>query len=136
MKNDESYTIYQTIERKFQSGEIFSFKKSDLEECALLLSKPRAGEHFSSSNFQEIKDLIRMQLVLKVSEEANQEAKRHSYIALAISLIALLVATISTATTIWSLVNPTAVQVYSVKDKPVITNEISGQEQHLNKNKR
>lgn len=124
MKKDEGYTIYQTIEKKYHSGEIFSLSRSELEECALLLGKPRSGDHFSTSNFQEIKDLIRMQLVLKVSEEANNEAKKHSLIALAISVLALMVAIVSTVTTIWSLANPTAVQVYSLKEKPVITSEI------------
>ena len=119
----DGYTIYQRIQNDIKSGNIFSKPRSILEEYVAALSKAHANSHFGVSEFPGTCETVRMALAIKISEDANSQAKRESRIALFVSLFALVVGIATLLLTFWSTIFPKPMQVYSTQNKPVIISE-------------
>lgn len=111
--------IHMQIQQSINSGTVFSLPRSKLEEFVAFLSRPRIFEHFSASEFPATCETVRMALAMRVSEDANEQAKRESRIALNVSSAALAVGLVSAGAALWPIVTQSPTQVYSLQTKPV-----------------
>jgi hypothetical protein len=114
-----SNSKYSEIKQAINNGSIFSLPRSKLELYVAELSRSQAFSHFGASEFPRICETVRMALSIKVSEDANLQAKRESRIALFVSFTALVVGIVSACAALWPLIFPKAVQVYSTQSNPV-----------------
>lgn len=115
----EALPVHMQIQQSINSGTVFSLPRSKLEEFVAFLSRPRVFEHFSASEFPATCETVRMALSIRVSEDANGQAKRESRIALIVSSAALAVGLVSAGAGLWPLAFPLATQVYSLQTMPV-----------------
>lgn len=111
--------VHMQIQQSINSGSVFSMPRSKLEEFVAFLSRPRVFEHFSASEFPATCETVRMALSIRVSEDANAQAKRESRIAIIVSSAALVVGLVSAGAALWPIVNPKPTEVYSLQTNPV-----------------
>lgn len=116
-------SIYSEIQQAINDGSVFSLPRARIEQYIAALSRSQAFSHFGASGFPRICETIRLALSIKVSEDANLQAKRESRIALWVSFTALLVGIVSAFAALWPIIFPSAIQVYSTKSKPVYVAE-------------
>ena len=101
-------------------GDLSACTKAELETFATMLSRPRAIERVAgTSNFDAACNMIRTMLVVRMSEEQNEQAKQESRLALIISCIALVMATIQVIVGLWPLVYSSPIQVEASKALPI-----------------
>ena len=77
--------------------------KTALERFAVMLSRPRAYEHFGATSFPQICETVRILILVRISEEANKEASRISRIALYISIVTLIASLVQAVAAIGQL---------------------------------
>ena len=87
---------YTNLSREFANGDISKASKSELERFAVMMSRPEAYRHFGAHSFGENCETVRLLILVRISEEANQEASRTSTIALRIALCALVISLVQT----------------------------------------
>lgn len=87
---------YHNLSTTFAGGDISKATKSELERFAVMLSRPQAYIHFGQASFPQICETVRLLTLVRISEEANQEASRTSTIALRIALCALVISLVQT----------------------------------------
>ena len=114
---------YLALNHLFAGGDISSSSKKELERFSVMLSRPNAFTHFGAASFPQICETVRTLLIVRMSEEQNQQAKRESRLALIISCIALLMATIQAIVGLWPLVRPSPIQVEASKGLPIYAPE-------------
>jgi hypothetical protein len=113
--------VYLEIRESINSGTVFSLPRERLEQFVAALSEASAFTHFSAPEFPGTCETIRMALSMRVSEDANLQAKRESRIALIVSSAALGVGLVAAISASWPLVFPSPTQVYATPQKPVHT---------------
>ena len=86
---------------------------AELERFAVMLSRPRAFEHFGNSSFPQICETVHTLILVRMSQESNVQASKESRLALIISCIALLAGLVQTVLSIWQLFTPSATLVYA-----------------------
>lgn len=111
-------TDYVNLSNLFAGGDISKVSKAELERFAVMLSRPKAFEHFGASSFPQICETVRTLILVRISEEANREASRISTIALYISIVALAASLIQASAAIWQLAFPSPTQVYTPTTVP------------------
>ncbi len=111
--------MYIEIQQSINSGAVFSLPRKTLEQYVAALSMSQAFTHFSASEFPGTCETVRMALAMRVSEDANEQAKTESRIALKVSSAALAVGLVSAIAALWPLVVQSPMQVYSLQTKPV-----------------
>ena len=114
---------YVALTHVFAGGDITACSKTELERFAAMLSRPNAFIHFGASSFPQVCETVRTLLIVRMSEEQNQQARRESRLALIISCIALLMATIQAIVGLWPLVRPSPIQVEASKALPIYAPE-------------
>lgn len=72
-----------------RKGDITKSPKADLERYAAMVCSRAARGHRSSLEFMQLSDTIRTLLIVRMSEQANEEATRISKVALWIAMAAL-----------------------------------------------
>ena len=110
---------YLELSRLFGGGDISTCSKRSLERFAVMLSRPNAFTHFGAASFPQICETVRTLLVVRMSEEQNEQAKRESRLALIIACIALLAGIVQAVASIWPLVFPLPTLVQSDKPLPI-----------------
>ena len=110
---------YLELNHLFGGGDISTRPKHDLERFAVMLSRPNAFTHFGAAGFPQICETVRTLLIVRMSEEQNEQAKRESRLALIISCIALLMATIQVSLGLWPLVRSSPTLVEASKALPI-----------------
>jgi hypothetical protein len=93
---------YVRLNNLFSGGDISKASKRDLERFAVMLSRPRAYEHFGASSFAQVCETVRNLLIVRMSEEANREATRISQIALLVAMTAFGCAAVQLLLGVWS----------------------------------
>lgn len=111
--------VYLEIQQSINSGTVFSLPRKKLEQFVSALSRANAFAHFGASEFPGTCETVRMALSMRVSEDANLQAKKESRIALIVSLAALVVGLASAIAEIWPLAFPTSTQAYATLQKPL-----------------
>ena len=94
-------------------GDLSACTKAELETFATMLSRPRAIERVAgTSNFDAACSMIRTMLVVRMSEEQNEQAKRESRLALIIAVVALLAGIVQAVLSVvqWASNKPTQVE--------------------------
>jgi hypothetical protein len=94
---------YLDLDHLVSGGDISKASKVELERFAVMLSRPKAFTHFDRS-FPQICETVRTLLIVRMSEQANEQATRISKIALWIAGTALVVALLQAALSAWVLV--------------------------------
>ena len=94
---------YVALDQLFSGGDITKASKTALERFAVMLSRPRAYEHFGATSFPQICETVRILILVRISEEANKEASRISRIALYISIVALIASLVQAVAAIGQL---------------------------------
>lgn len=94
---------YLSMQHVFAGGDVSACSKSELERFATMLSRPDAYTYFGASSFIQVCETVRTLLIVRMSEEQNQQAKRESRAALCISLIALVVVIAQLVVAVWPL---------------------------------
>lgn len=112
-------SVYLEIRRSINTGAVFSLPREKLEQFVAALSMTNAYAHFSAPEFPGTCETVRMALSMKVSEDANLQAKRESRIALIVSSAALAVGIVSAFAALWPLAFPSPTQVYATPQNPV-----------------
>lgn len=92
---------YVHLSHVFAGGDISKASKSELERFAVILSRPHAYSHFTSAGFPQMCETVRTLILVRISEEANQEASKISRIALYISIAALVATVVQAVVAIW-----------------------------------
>lgn len=91
---------YINLWNVFSGGDISTASKSKLERYAVMLSRPHASDQFGK-NFPQVCETVRLLILVRISEEANDEAKRMSKAALIIALAALGVSALQVILSFW-----------------------------------
>ena len=73
----------------FSGGDISACTKVELERFAVMLSRPKAFTQFPAPSFPQLCETVRTLLLVRMSEEQNEQAKRESRLALIIASVAL-----------------------------------------------
>ena len=108
------------LDNLFTGGDLSACTKSELERFAVMLTRPRANERVGgTSNFAPACAAVQTLLLVRMSEEQNEQAKRESRLALIISCIALLMATIQAIVGLWPLVRSSPTLVEANKALPI-----------------
>ncbi|MBI5671956.1 MAG: hypothetical protein HZC50_01525 [Nitrospirae bacterium] len=84
-----THADYVELEHVFAGGDISKATKAELERFAVMLSRPNAYTQFGVSSFLQACETVRTLLIVRMSEEANDEATQISKIALYIAMAAL-----------------------------------------------
>lgn len=100
---DFTINDYRELHRLLSDGDITKSTKTELERFAVMLSRPDAHVKFGWTSFPQVCETVRTLLIVRMSEEANNEATRISTIALWIAGAALLVALVQAASSLWPL---------------------------------
>lgn len=95
---------YRELHRLLSDGDITKSTKAELGRFAVMLSRPDAHVKFGWTSFPQVCETVRTLLIVRMSEEANQEATRKSTIALWIAIAALVCSVIQAASSLWPLV--------------------------------
>ena len=102
-------------------GDLSACTKAELEKFATMLSRPRAIERVAgTSNFDAACSMIRTMLVVRMSEDQNEQAKRESRIALIISVVALLASIVQAAVGIYQIQLDKPTMVKASEPLPVV----------------
>ncbi|UCV00699.1 hypothetical protein [Acidovorax radicis] len=103
---------YLELSHLFGGGDISRSSKKELERFAVMLSRPNAFTHFGAASFPQICETVRTLLIVRMSEEQNQQAKRESRLALVIAVVALLAGIVQAVVSVdqWALNKPTQVE--------------------------
>ncbi|MBU2213726.1 MAG: hypothetical protein ABII13_05215 [Patescibacteria group bacterium] len=103
---------YSSLNLLFSGGDISSCTKEELERFAVMLSRPRAFEHFGASSFPQICETVRTLILVRMSEEQNVQAKKESRLALIIACVALLAGIIQAGVSLYQVLSsqPTLVR--------------------------
>lgn len=139
MKCDSGFNEFHTIGRMVRTGQILSLSREELEECFIIVNQSAAYGTYSKSECEEIRNIVNMALVIKIGDDANRQAEENSKTALELSrsavrvsknaffatIVAILIAAVSAGFSIWNILNPTPMQVYSPPNNPVVIQEIS-----------
>lgn len=112
-------TDYAALNQQFSGGDISSCTKDELERFAVMLSRPRAYEHFGASSFPQICETVRTLILVRLSEEQNVQAKKESRLALIISCVALLAGIVQAVASIVQLPSSAPVVVQANTPLPV-----------------
>ena len=108
-------------------GDLSSSTKKQLETYAVMLSRPRAIERVAgTSNFVAACDMVRTLLIVRMSEEQNEQAKRESRIALIISCVALLASIVQASVGIYQLQSDKPTLVKANIPLPVVIQQHNG----------
>lgn len=102
---------YVALNQQFSGGDISSCSKAELERFAVMLSRPRAYEHFGASSFPQICETVRTLILVRLSEEQNVQAKNESRLGLIISCVALLAGIVQAVASIMQLASSAPVVV-------------------------
>jgi hypothetical protein len=100
----ESFEDYKKLRDLFSAGDISKASKEELERYAVMLSRPEAYVKIGDVSFPYACETVRTLLIVRMSEEANKEATRISKIALWIAGVALGVAFVQAALSVWVLI--------------------------------
>lgn len=95
--------IDQLFSRAYE-GDIDNSSKVELERYAAMLCSGRARSHGRDPEFAQLGETVRTLLIVRMSEEANKEAKWVSILALWIAGAALLVSLVQAASSLWPLI--------------------------------
>ena len=109
---------YVALDHVFSGGDISACSKGELERFAVMLSRPKAYEHFGASSFPQICETVRTLILVRMSEESNAQAKRESRLALIIAAVALLFGIVQATAALWQIVFPSPTQVNSSISAP------------------
>jgi uncharacterized protein YjaG (DUF416 family) len=85
-------------------GDISKASKEELERFAVILSRPNAYDRYGKADFPQVCETVRTLMIVRMSEQANEQATRISKIALWIAGTALVVALLQAALSAWVLV--------------------------------
>ncbi len=80
---------YVELRNVFAGGDISNVTKAELERFAVMLFRPNVYGRFDAINYPQVCETVRTLLIVRMSEEANEEATRISKIALYIAMAAL-----------------------------------------------
>ena len=97
----DQFERLRELKKAINTGEVFSLPRERLEQFVGALSHPQAFSLFGTNEFPNICQTARQALALKVSEDANQQAKKESRLALIIACMALLAGTVQAAASLW-----------------------------------
>ncbi len=111
--------MYLEIRQSINSGSVFSLPREKLEQFVAALSRANAFQNFSAPEFPGTCETVRMALSMRVSEDANLQAKKESRVALIVSSVALVAGLVSAISALWSLTFPSPTQVYATPQNPV-----------------
>lgn len=103
---------YLALNHLFSGGDISSCTKAELERFAVMLSRPRAFEHFGASSFPQICETVRTLILVRMSEEQNVQARRESRLALIIAWAALFAGMVQAGASLYQVLSsqPTLVR--------------------------
>jgi len=110
---------YVELNHLVSGGDIATSSKPELERFAVMLARPNAFTQFGAASFPQICETVRTLLIVRMSEEQNEQAKRESRLALIIACIALAMATIQVIVGLWPLVFSSPIQVEASKALPI-----------------
>lgn len=79
---------FHTIKQSIESGEIEKASKDQLQQYAILLSRSQAYGAFGASSYPQVCETVRTLLIVRMSQDANQEATRISKIAMGVAMAA------------------------------------------------
>ena len=71
------------------TGVITKASKAELERYAVILASPQAPHQLNDRHYIQVCETVRTLLIVRMSEEANVEAKHISQIALLVAMAAL-----------------------------------------------
>lgn len=94
---------YVELGHTFAGGDISKASKAQLERFAVMLSRPNAFTHFGKADYPQVCETVRTLILVRISEEANREASRISWIALCISIAALIATFVQAGVDLWPL---------------------------------
>jgi hypothetical protein len=117
---------YAALNSIFLSGNIAASSKKELERFAIALSRPHAPAHFGASSYPQICETVRTLLIVRMSEEQNEQAKRESRLALIIASVALLAGLVQAVASLWPLIVTSPTLVRAARPLPVLASEPLG----------
>lgn len=109
----------QELKRHINTGEIFALPRSRLEQFVAALAHPLAYTLFGGPEFPRICETAKLALSLRVSEDANLQAKKESRLALIIACTALMVGTVQAVAALWPFVSPSPTLVRASTPVPI-----------------
>ena len=109
---------YTALVQMFAGGDISSRSKSELERFAVMLSRPTAFMHFGDKAFPQICETVRTLLIVRMSEEQNEQAKRESRLALVIAVVALLAGIVQAIVGLLQYMSPSPATVQAGQPQP------------------
>ena len=118
---NDQFEKLRELKKAINTGEVFSLSRERLEQFVAALSHPQAFSLFGTSEFPAICQTARQALALKISEDANQQAKKESRLALIIACMALLAGTVQAVASLWPLVYPSPTLVRADTPLPIYT---------------
>lgn len=110
---------YLALSHLFGAGDVSRSSKQELERFAVMLSRPNAFTHFGAASFPQLCETVRTLLIVRMSEEQNEQAKRESRLALIIAVVALLAGIVQAVVSVVQWVSNKPVQVEASTPLPI-----------------
>ena len=107
----------------FSGGDISTCTKSELERFAVMLSRPKAFTHFPAPSFPQLCETVRTLLIVRMSEEQNEEAKRESRVALIVAWVALAAGIVQAVASVYQILSNKPTQVEAHAPLPIFAPE-------------
>lgn len=84
-------------------GSIITASRKDLERYAVLVCRGDAHHYFAGHQWIEVAEMVRLMLLVRISEEMQTKAFTISIVALVISCVALVAALVDAAASVYPL---------------------------------